>query len=231
MFIASMSHELRTPLNAIIGFTAILHEEWVGALNPEQKENLAIVSRSGKHLLALINDVIDISKIEGGQLDGHLDSFDVFTVIEEAVDTLRAQAEVQKLELRVVNLHHNLRTDRLRLLQCVLNLLSNAIRYTEEGWIELSVVVDGDSDDEQPRLRVCVRDTGIGISAEDQEQLFKPFVRLDTPLRARQLGTGLGLYLSHKLARDVLRGTLECVSEPGQGSRFTLSIPLFLEDV
>ncbi len=229
MFIASMSHELRTPLNAIIGFTSILHEEWLGALNAEQKENLAIVSRSGKHLLALINDVIDISKIEGGKLDVHVDSFDLHQVIEEAVNNLAAQAETQRLELRVVNLHQQIHTDRLRLLQCLLNLLSNAIKYTERGWVEVAVtLLDGESE-AIPQVKIEVRDSGIGISQVDQALLFKPFVRLETALKSQILGTGLGLFLCRKLAMDVLHGSLECSSEPGVGSCFTLTIPTCVE--
>ncbi len=225
MFIASMSHELRTPLNSIIGFSSILFNEWAGPLNDEQKENLSTVVRTGKHLLALINDVIDVSKIEAGQLDIHVDPFDLHEVIEEAVTTLAGQAETQRLELQVENLHHPFRSDRLRLLQCVLNLLSNAIKYTQRGTIIVCAKLL-EAKDTAPRwVEISVSDTGIGISKEDRSKIFQPFVRLDSPLKSGKPGTGLGLYLTRKLASEVLKGEAGFDSREGEGSRFFLTIP------
>ena len=224
MFIASMSHELRTPLNSIIGFTSITLNEWTGPLNDEQRENLATVLRTGKHLLSLISDVIDVSKIEAGQLDVHPESFDLHEVIDEAVTTMEKEIRDKGLTLTVNNLHLTLRTDRLRLLQCLLNLLSNATKYTESGTIELSVKTVDDQGAE-----ICVADTGIGIPVADQGKLLQPFIRLESTLTQKVVGTGLGLYLTSKLAREVLGGKVTFTSQEGEGSRFFLSLPVIKE--
>jgi len=143
MFIASMSHELRTPLNSVIGYSSIIMNEWLGPLLPLQKENLAIVLRAGKHLLSLINDVIDVSKVEAGQIEVRPEEFDLFDLVIEATQQLEPEIRRKGLELRVSNLHLAARTDRRRLLQATLNLLSNATKYTESGSIELEVKPDG----------------------------------------------------------------------------------------
>jgi signal transduction histidine kinase len=229
MFIASMSHELRTPLNSVIGFSSILLKEWLGPLNEEQKENLATVLRAGKLLLALINDVIDVSKIEAGLIDIHLEEFDLFDVMTEAVAALEVEAREKGLDLRAHSFHLQMYTDRRRLLQCLLNLLVNAVRYTEKGWISLSGALSGG---EAPaaaagsRVEIVVEDSGIGIREEDAAKLFEPFVRLESPLRSKVAGTGLGLYLTRKLARDVLGGDIFFTSEFGRGSRFALTLPV-----
>ena len=139
LFIASMSHELRTPLNSIIGFTSILLNEWAGAVNDEQKDNLATVLKSGKHLLALINDVIDVSKIEAGAIDVHAEDFDLHDVVYEVARLFEKEAHDKGLEFTVENLHQPMRTDRRRLLQCVMNLVSNAVKFTEKGSVRVSV--------------------------------------------------------------------------------------------
>jgi PAS domain S-box-containing protein len=220
MFIASMSHELRTPLNSVIGYSSIIMNEWLGPLLPVQKDNLAIVLRAGKHLLSLINDVIDVSKIEAGQIEVHLEEFDLFDLVTEATQQLEPDIRRKGLELRVGNLHLAARTDRRRLLQATLNLLSNAMKYTETGSIELTVRPDG------TRVELAVTDTGIGIEEKDAELIFRPFQRLDSALRGTVSGTGLGLYLTSKLASEILGGTVDFISRPGQGSTFTLRVPL-----
>ncbi len=229
LFIASMSHELRTPLNSIIGFSSILLKEWLGPLTGEQKENLATVLRAGKLLLALINDVIDVSKIEAGLIDVHLDEFDLFDVVTEAVTALEGEAQEKGLDLRADSLHLRMVADRRRLLQCLLNLLTNAVRYTEKGWISLSGALVGGEAPETAAgscVEIVVADTGIGIREADAAKLFEPFVRLESPLRVKVAGTGLGLYLTRKLARDVLGGDISCTSEYGRGSKFALTIPV-----
>ncbi len=133
MFIASMSHEQRTPLNSIIGFSSILHDEWAGKVNAEQKENLSIILNSGRHLLNLINDVIDVSKIEAGKIETFVEEFDLSDVIDETVSLVRKEAEVKGLCLLIESINQPMRTDRRRLLQCLLNLLSNAIKFTGRG--------------------------------------------------------------------------------------------------
>ena len=225
MFIASMSHELRTPLNSIIGFSSIILNEWVGPLNAEQKENLATVLRAGEHLLALINDIIDISKVEARQIDRQVSTFDLGDLLEEAARELADEAAGRGIELRVEPVRLSLQTERRRLYQCVLNLVSNGVKYTERG----SVVVSAHplpSPSGAERVTISVTDTGVGIREEDRPRLFEPFSRLDSPLKSRVSGTGLGLYLTRKLAREVLGGEVTLASRPGEGSTFSLTIPV-----
>ncbi len=222
MFIASMSHELRTPLNSIIGFSSILMNEWTGPLNPEQKENLEAVLRSGKHLLSLINDVIDVSKIETGKIESFAETFDIHDLVREAVETVKKDIHQKRLEL-VVNMPHQiLHTDRRRLLQCLLNLLSNATKFTMEGSIDVSAEPSSDGS----MMTITVEDTGIGISEEDLENLFSPFVRLHATGETVIPGTGLGLYLTQKLLKDILHGDILVMSNYGTGSRFTIRVPI-----
>lgn len=216
MFIASMSHELRTPLNSIIGFSSILQDEWLGPMSDEQKENLAIILRSGKHLLNLINDVIDVSKIEAGKLDVRREEFDLGDLMREALQYVDKDIREKGLELGVELQPLRLVTDRRRLLQCVINLLTNSVKFTERGSITVRTGTGPDG------VEISVTDSGIGIAKEDIARLFKPFVRLDTPLRSKSPGTGLGLYLTRKLVVEVLRGDVACKSEYGKGSTFTI---------
>ncbi len=227
MFIASMSHELRTPLNSIIGFSSILHDEWLGPVNQEQKENLGTILRSGKHLLTLINDVIDVSKIEAGKIDVHLEEFDLYDLMLEAVQLIEKDVREKGLELHLELQHDTVCTDRRRLLQCIINLLSNALKFTQQGGVtvETSREVGAASGPEEMQVRIVVRDTGIGIAAEDIPRLFQPFVRLDSPIKTIVPGTGLGLYLTHKLVGEVLHGDILCSSHVGVGSSFTIRIP------
>jgi PAS domain S-box-containing protein len=221
MFIASMSHELRTPLNSIIGFSSILADEWLGPLNPEQKMNQATILRNGKHLLALINDVIDISKVEAGMIESISEEFDLDEVIAEATANMKDEVSGKGLALTVAPCRVRLHTDRRRLLQCLINLISNAVKFTDQG----TITVDSEQLSDDGRIAIMVRDTGIGISADDQGRLFAPFMRLN-PSNGKYPGTGLGLYLSRKLATEVLGGDLTVASAPGEGSTFTITIPL-----
>lgn len=223
MFIASMSHELRTPLNSIIGFSSIIRDEWLGPVNPEQKENLETIQRSGKHLLSLINDVIDVSKIEAGRIEIRLEEFDLHDLLTEAVQYVDKDIRDKKLELTLKIDHHPLCTDRRRLLQCVINLLSNAVKFTERGGITVSSAMVNATNN--PLVSIAIGDSGIGISREDIPKLFVAFVRLDSHLKTTVPGTGLGLYLTRKLVVDVLKGDIACQSASGVGSTFTLTIP------
>jgi signal transduction histidine kinase len=226
MFVASMSHELRTPLNSIIGFTGIILQGIDGEINPQQKDHLGRVNRSGKHLLALINDVIDISKIEAGKIDVFVEDFVLDEVINEAVDGVRLQANEKRLALDVsVPPGVRMTTDRKRLYQCILNYLSNAVKFTETGTISVT------AHETSAGVEVIVSDTGIGISKEDQQRLFKPFEQIDSHLRIKTLGTGLGLYLTKKLTTEVLGGTVDVQSQPGKGSTFTLRLPRVIKKV
>jgi PAS domain S-box-containing protein len=220
LFISSMSHEFRTPLNSIIGFTGILAMEMVGKLEPKQKDFLNRVNQSSTHLLSLINDVIDISKIEAGKFETFNSNFLLGTVIDETVKQVEALRNEKGLELRVdVPANIQMTSDRKRVSQCILNYLANSIKYTEKGWISISArQLDGNAE-------VVVEDTGIGVSEDDLPKLFQQFVRLDSPLRMKEMGTGLGLYLTKKMASEILGGTVGAESQLGVGSKFYLSIP------
>jgi signal transduction histidine kinase len=222
MFIASMSHELRTPLNSIIGFSSILRDEWLGPVNAEQKENLSTIFRSGKHLLNLINDVIDVSKIEAGKVDTRIEEFDLHELMSEAVQYLDKEVKEKGLGLNLELHHQIICTDRRRLLQCVINLLSNAYKFTEQGGITIKTFCE---DATEAPICISIADTGIGIAEEDIPRLFKPFVRLDSPIKIIVPGTGLGLYLTRKLVGEVLKGDIICASKLDMGSTFTIRIP------
>ncbi len=223
MFIASMSHELRTPLNSIIGFSSILHDEWLGKVNTEQKENLAIILNSGRHLLNLINDVIDVSKIEAGKIETIVEDFDLANAIEEATSLLSKEVKNKGLLLRLEMINLQMHTDRRRLLQCLINLLGNAVKFTERG----SVSIEARKIKEN-LVGISVTDTGVGIRNDDVNKLFQPFVRLNTSKWATIPGTGLGLYLTRKLVVEILKGDITLSSEFGSGSRFSLRIPVRL---
>ncbi len=230
IFIASMSHELRTPLNSVIGFSSILLNEWLGTLNQEQKENLAVILKSGKHLLALINDVIDISKIEAGILEVRYTDFDLYDLIIDAVMPFQKEAKEKGLELNIDAPHQIMHTDKRRLLQCLINLASNAVKFTGKGSVRITVQ-KASSRDEKTNLQlnfveISVEDMGIGIKQDDLPKLFKPFVRIESPLTAKVPGTGLGLYLAKKLVTEVLKGDIIVKSAYEKGSNFTIRIPV-----
>ena len=221
MFVASMSHELRTPLNSIIGFLGVVLQGMSGELNAKQKDQLGRAYHSSKHLLSLISDVIDISKIEAGFLQTHVEKVylkQLFTEVEYAVTHL---AEEKHLALDIDCADHlQLETDRKRLYQVVLNVVSNALKYTEQGAVNVTAIVKGKA------LIIDVEDTGIGIAEADLSDLFKPFERIESRLKVKTLGTGLGLYLTRKILMQLLGGTIEVKSSPGVGSTFTIKVPL-----
>jgi len=223
MFIASTSHELRTPLNSIIGFSSVLVEGWMGEINPEQKEQLQLIHMAGEQLLALINDIIDISKIEAGKLETDIQEFRLKEVIDEAVSIVKNSIDEKELDLEVEVEDTAIVSDRRRLLQCLLNLLSNAVKFTEKGKITLHAKTINSM------TNISITDTGTGIMPDDIKKLFAAFVRLESSLSAKTQGTGLGLYLTKKLTEDVLDGTIEVTSEYGIGSTFKLNIPVELE--
>jgi signal transduction histidine kinase len=219
LFIASMSHELRTPLNSVIGFTSLLLEGMAGDLSEEQSAHLTRVLSSAKHLLALITDVIDISKIESGHVEVHLEDFELMQLARECIDEHLPQAEQKSLKLRIEGPQRlDMYSDCRRVRQVMLNFLSNAVKYSDSGTITLMVEDQGDM------VRLAVRDQGIGIPQDEQGLLFKPFVRLE-PKRITEAGTGLGLYLTHKIVVGMLQGKLELKSRVGEGSEFAAVIP------
>jgi PAS domain S-box-containing protein len=220
-FLANMSHELRTPMNAIIGFTQLIHDGRVGgAVSAEQKEFLGDILTSATHLLQLINDVLDLSKVEAGRMEVLNSTFRVEDVIVEVVQNIAPIMSVKDLKL-VRDIPPDLApvtTDRRKLLQILLNLASNAAKFTDRGEITFRCQILPE------RMRLSVSDTGIGIKAEDLALLFQPFSQLEDGLRKRHEGTGLGLSLSKGLAA-LLGGDLTVVSEYGKCSTFTLHVP------
>ncbi|GBE52317.1 non-motile and phage-resistance protein [bacterium BMS3Bbin14] len=245
MFIASMSHELRTPLNSIIGFTGIILQGMTGGINDEQRDQLERVFRAGKHLLLLITDVIDIAKIESGKIVPYAGEFLLDGVIDEACDSLKVQITEKGLELRktVPETPIRMKSDRRRILQCLLNLLSNAVKFTAGGTVTVAVKwhkgigtegrqAQSEGRDDMPGgfVEISVTDTGIGISAEDMPRLFQSFVRFESQQKTTTPGTGLGLYLTKKLTTEVLGGELWAESRAGEGSVFTLRLPVILSN-
>ena len=196
-------------------------DQCIGTSLIVQYNQLQRVYRSGKHLLLLITDVIDISKIESDKIIPYAEEFLLADVIEEACDSLKSQLEDKGLAL-VRNLPQqaiHLKTDRRRLLQCLLNYLSNAIKFSEKGKIEIA------AREKDGKVEITVTDTGIGIKEEDMSAIFQSFVRLESPLKVTTSGTGLGLYLTKKLATEVLNGEVSAESTFGKGSVFKLTIP------
>ncbi|TVT53732.1 MAG: PAS domain S-box protein [Azoarcus sp. PHD] len=224
-FLASMSHELRTPLNAIIGFTGTLMMRLPGPLNEDQERQLRTVQRSAQHLLALINDLLDIARIEAGKFDPLMERVELTALVDEVVNALRPQAEQKGLAMHFKPNQACViaTTDRRAVSQILINLVQNAIKFTGEGVIEITLLQPGQSDSSHD-IAMSVTDTGMGIRAEDQKQLFAPFARISPNDRKAPEGTGLGLHLSQKLA-ERLGGRIEVSSVYGSGSCFALIIP------
>ena len=224
-FLAGMSHELRTPLNAVIGFTGTLLMKLPGPLTDEQTDQLRIVQSNARHLLSLIDDVLDLAKIESGKVELHLEPVIVQDVVDEVVESIRGAAYAKSLQLQVDVPHEAVRivTDRRALRQIVTNLTGNAVKYTETGSIQVELLTG--SSEGQTFAELRVRDTGIGIDPSDIARLFAPFERIDSATARKAGGAGLGLHLSRRFA-ELLGGRLECTSEPGKGSTFTLILPV-----
>ncbi|MBI9086694.1 MAG: hypothetical protein JEZ11_24055 [Desulfobacterales bacterium] len=219
-FLATMSHELRTPLNSIIGFTGIMIQGLAGPLNEEQQKQMRMVQGSSRHLLALINDVLDISKIEAGQLTLAFTAFALRPAIEKMVGLVSPLAEKKGITL-VLDIADDVATvtsDQRRLEQVFLNLLNNAVKFTDKGQIRISCRRDNG------HYRLSVSDTGIGIQPEELPGLFQPFHQIDTGLSRKHEGTGLGLSICKKLM-DMMGGTIDVQSRWGQGSTFTICFP------
>lgn len=223
-FLANISHELRTPLNAIIGFTGTMLMKLAGPLTPQQEKQLNIIKTSARHLLSLINDLLDVAKIEAGRIELDLEPVDCSSVLQELTEAMRTMAAVKGLTFSVEEINPGacLRTDRRILVQILINLINNAIKFTAEGGIFISLK----QRDENGVLltEISVRDTGIGIKLEDQDRIFGAFIQADTTTTRRFEGTGLGLHLSRKLA-DMIGGCITLQSEYGKGSTFSLVLP------
>jgi signal transduction histidine kinase/CheY-like chemotaxis protein len=220
-FLANMSHELRTPLNAIIGFSELLLDQSFGTLNEEQKDYVADILSSGRHLLELINDILDLSKIEAGKMKLSMEDFEIGPVIDEAMALLRVEAGRKHIELvaEAAEPALEVHADRSKIKQILYNLLSNAVKFTPPGG---RVTLRARRDD--GLLALAVRDTGIGIKEEDQERIFQAFTQVDGSYARKYQGTGLGLTLVKKFV-EMHGGRVRLESRVGEGSTFVVTIP------
>jgi PAS domain S-box-containing protein len=220
-FLATMSHELRTPLNSIIGFTGILLQKLVGPLNEEQAKQLKMVQGSARHLLELINDVLDISKIEADQMTISREQFEIGVAIQKSVEKIMPLAEKKGLRVTTVIPTQvvNITSDQRRVEQILINLLNNAVKFTERGEIHLETQI------EDGWLVTHVKDTGIGIKSEDLPTLFTPFTQIDIGISRQYEGTGLGLSICKRIV-ELLGGRIWVESQWGKGSVFTFTLPL-----
>jgi signal transduction histidine kinase len=220
-FLANMSHELRTPLNAIIGFSEVLLERMFGELNPKQEEYLQDILTSGRHLLSLINDILDLSKVEAGRMELEPSAFDLASTLEGCLTLVRERASHHgiALELDMDESLGQFVADERKLRQVVLNLLSNAVKFTPEGG---RIRLQGGREDDT--VQISVSDTGVGIAPEDQEAVFEEFRQVGSDQARKSEGTGLGLALARKFV-ELHGGRIWVASEVGKGSTFTITIP------
>jgi PAS domain S-box-containing protein len=228
-FLANMSHELRTPLNSIFGMSESLLEQRRGSLNEYQNSSLQVIASSGRHLLELINDILDLSKIQAGMLDYYPQTINVDEICRASLGFVKTQALKKAIELIYNNAAavSTISSDPRRLKQILVNLLNNAVKFTPEAG-QVTLQVQGDA--EQDVIQFSVIDTGIGIAPDDLARLFTPFVQVDSSLNRQFEGTGLGLALVQKLT-DLHGGSVHVESELGVGSRFTINLPWVKDDV
>jgi len=224
-FLANMSHELRTPLNSIIGFTCLIRDGMAGEINDLQRKQLDIVHGSGKHLLNLINDILDLSKVEAGKMEVDWDDVEVHTLIVELIESLSVQAADKGLSLESIfhgklNEELFIRSDMHKLNQVLINLLGNAIKFTDTGGVAVHYQVD-----DREMLHIAVSDTGIGIHEDQLDRIFDSFQQVEKGLTRKFQGTGLGLAISRRFT-ELLGGTISVKSVPGEGSTFTISLPV-----
>ena len=224
-FLATMSHELRTPLNSIIGFTGIILQGITGEINEEQRKQLSMVYNSAKHLLGLINDILDLSRIESGKIEVSVQRFKVEDVVSEVARSLAPMISQKGLRLitEIPDKTLQIYSDRTRVFQILLNLVNNAVKFTERGEVRIACKADNNN------LEMSVSDTGIGIKMESMEMLFQAFRQIDGTAQRRYEGAGLGLHLCKKLV-TLLGGRIWAESEYGKGSRFTFTLPLRQEE-
>ena len=223
-FLANMSHEIRTPMNAILGFTDLLQDDALG--EQDRKDYIHTVHRNGEHLMRVINDILDLSKIEAGKMGTENIAFSPAELVAEVASLMRPRAQSKGIQLELElgsTLPPIIISDPVRLKQIVLNLLGNAIKFTEKGWVRLTVSHHESEIDGTCELSLAVLDSGIGISNEQLDNLFKPFSQADNSMSRRFGGTGLGLVLSRHFAQ-MLGGDIQVKSTPGVGSQFTLTI-------
>jgi len=221
-FLANMSHELRTPLNAIIGFSEVLSERMFGELNEKQADYMKDIHESGKHLLSLINDILDLSKIEAGRMDLEISAFHLPSALSNAMTLVRERAQRHgiALGLDVDKRLGEFSADERKFKQIVLNLLSNAVKFSHDGGrVDVSAKLNGKS------VEIAVRDTGIGIAHEDQQKVFGEFIQVGRDYTRKAEGTGLGLALTKRFV-ELHGGEIHLQSAPGKGSTFTFTLPV-----
>ncbi|WP_330202668.1 PAS domain S-box protein [Cyanobacterium sp. Dongsha4] len=228
-FLAMMSHELRTPLNAILGMTEILQEKIYGEINIQQEQSLKTIENSGQHLLSLINDILDVTKIEAGKIDLNLKNISVYSLCESSLDLIQAQAQKNQIQLQSILPPDlpEIYADENRIRQVLLNLLNNAVKFTPNyGQVTLEAIYPPLSDNQDSHhLRLLVTDTGIGIAKENINKLFQPFVQIDSNLNRQYEGTGLGLVLVKKFV-ELHGGKVSVSSRLGWGSCFLIDLPI-----
>lgn len=230
-FLANMSHELRTPLNAILGLSEGLQDQVFGPLNDRQIQTIGTIDRSGRHLLELINDILDLSKIESGKMELEITEVKVKHLCENSMTFVRQMAQKKNIHLssRICDRLDKIQLDERRICQLLINLLSNAVKFTPSGGsVILEVQLETDKNSSEPVVAFSVRDTGIGIAKENMDKVFATFVQIDSSLNRHHAGTGLGLALVKRLA-ELHGGWVSVESELGKGSCFTVRIP-YLSD-
>ncbi|HEX6464141.1 MAG TPA: ATP-binding protein, partial [Vicinamibacterales bacterium] len=220
-FLANMSHEFRTPLNAILGYTHMLLNNVTGQVTEPQRKSLTRIDSNAKHLLALINDILDITRIEAGRMPLNATSFRVSDLFQEVMSELEPIVKRSNLTVSMKQRASvpSVRSDRQKVKQIVLNLLSNALKFTPAGAVTLTAAYDA----RRREVAIAVKDTGVGIPVEDQAKVFEDFRQLDSSPARGYGGTGLGLSICRRLA-NMLGGTIDLVSQPGRGSTFTLRL-------
>jgi signal transduction histidine kinase len=220
-FLANMSHELRTPLNAVIGYSEMLQEDMREMSYTEFLPDLERIEKAGRHLLQLINDILDLSKIEAGQAELFLEWFDVNTLVEEVIGLIRPLLDKNNnaLEIsRTENIGH-MYADQMKVRQCLFNLLSNATKFTENGTVSVAL------DHLEDQIVFRVSDTGLGMSADQLKRIFEPFTQADLSTTRKYGGTGLGLSITQRFC-EMMGGNISVISKIGDGSTFTMWLPV-----
>jgi signal transduction histidine kinase len=226
-FLANMSHELRTPLNAILGYNELLREEVIDDGNTQYLDDISKVDIAGKHLLSLINDVLDLSKIEAGKMEVYLEQFALKPLVEEIYGTVLPLMEKNKniLQLEYDDSINIIKADLTKVRQILFNLLSNAGKFTEDGTIK--IIVASEQKNSETWIRFVIKDTGIGMNREQLNKLFVSFSQADSSTQRKYGGTGLGLSITYRLCQ-LLGGSINVESVPGVGSTFTVMLPATL---